>query len=186
MINKVHISNKKKLIIFFSGACPKNFHIIFKTKTFNKNFDIIEIIYNLQNTTFKNIITKINNELKPFLLNYKEKIAICKSFGGIISILTKINFDKYIFLASPIIINKSSIKEIYNTNLDNLKLEDVNFDTKDFKNKNIFIFQGIYDNPKFIKYSKKLAKTNNYPIFFFNTNHSFDNAKLEKKVLEII
>ncbi len=188
MINKIIDNRNESLIVFFSGASKKKFDSLFEIETFEDKFDVIEVICDFENTTFDKLVSLINLELKKEEKNYKHIFTICKSFGGVISLLTNINFDKYIFLASPIIIGNSTISNIMNTDLGLLKLEDVVFDINHLKNKDIVIYQGTNDKEKFQNYSKEIAKNLEININYMNTNHSFDNVKeeLEKNIYDIL
>ena len=188
MINEVIINGNKKAILFFSGASRKKFESLFKIETFQNNFDVIEIICNFENITLNEIISEIHLELNDTIKNYSQVYAICKSLGGVISLLTNINFKTYFFLASPVIIGESSILNVGNTDIEKLELEEISFDKRDLENKEIIIFQGTNDHEKFKKISKSLSNNLNTDIIYMNTNHSFDNVKeeLEKKILQIV
>lgn len=188
MINKIINKGNKSLIIFFSGASKKKFDSLFEIKSFEDKFDIIEVICDFENTTFSKLISLINLKLKEEIKKYNHIYAICKSFGGIISLLSNINFNQYIFLASPVIIGNSSLLNIMDTDLSLLELEDIVFDVDDLKDKNIFIFQGTNDKEKFQNFSKNLSENLGININYMNTNHSFDNVKkeLEKKIYKIL
>ncbi len=176
--NLIEKPNNKKALVFFSGASKKSFKDLFNIESFKNTFNIYEVILDFENTTFVELINQIKTPLGD-LSNYDEKIAICKSFGGIISLLLPVEFNKYIFLASPIILGDSTINKIFNTNLDELELTDIVFSKSILIDKNITIFQGTNDKDAFKTISKNLQNHLNCDIQYLNTDHSFQNVKKE-------